>query len=183
MRQNEHDSRGDLGRTPSESDSALALVVDGDPTDDRTLTQREQRQREQAAVKHGLFVKSQHGRGLRDRRTRRLLAKVRDQMPWLQPSDIPAARAWCQLEVLCTQCFNHFSRGDEMSERSLDVYRRLRQTQLQFANALGMTPAARADLGLTVKQTEALDDYVARRYGRPSEVAVDAVLAAEENGR
>src|SRR5438552_3868978 len=55
------------------------------------------RQRQLAAVKHGLFVRAESGLRLRSRKVRRLAAKVQRLLPWLQPSDEPAVRGFCEL--------------------------------------------------------------------------------------
>lgn len=82
-------------------------------------------------------------------------------MDWLQPSDMPALRAWCELEVLCGQVYAMLRAAGVLDQhgegrRLLDDYRQLRQAQLNFANALGMTPAARMSISAN-STTAALD--------------------------
>ena len=144
------------------------------------LTTAERRQRQLAAVRHGLRVRAAAGRQLRDRRVRRLARKVFGVLPWLEPSDEPAVRAWCELEILAANVVSDLlTRGhanDESGEprRLLDEYRRLKLAQLAYARELGMTPAARAALGLTVAQSrhEDVAAQLARlRLERDHEVA------------
>ena len=70
-----------------------------------TLTTKQHRQREQAHLETGLYVKSPNGLRLRSRRVRRLVRKMQLVMPWLQPSDEPTARAWAELEILGSRMF------------------------------------------------------------------------------
>jgi hypothetical protein len=73
---------------------------------------------------------------------------MRQAMPWLEPSDWPTCRAWAELEFLAGQVYaalralGVLNKAGE-ARRLLDDYRRLRQAQLQYATALGMSPAAR----------------------------------------
>jgi hypothetical protein len=72
-------------------------------------TQREgpgrttERTRPRAAT--GLYLKSADGLRIRHRKVRRLVQKMRILMPWLEPSDIPCARAWAELELLGANVF------------------------------------------------------------------------------
>jgi hypothetical protein len=100
----------------------------------------------------GLYVRAQAGLRLRDKKVERLARKMRQVMPWLEPSDWPTCRAWAELEFLAGQVYaalralGVLNKAGE-ARRLLDDYRRLRQAQLQYATALGMSPAAR----MTVK--------------------------------
>src|SRR5439155_17989797 len=64
------------------------------------MTPAERRQRQLAPVRSTIYVKAPAGRQLRDRAVQRLAAKLRQALSWLTPSDLPAARAWCEIEVL-----------------------------------------------------------------------------------
>jgi hypothetical protein len=97
---------------------------------------------------HGLRVRSADGLQLRDRKVQRLVRAMRVAMPWLEESDIPACRAWAQFEILSDRAYAILRsvgltnrQGEPL--RLLKDWRQLRQAQLQYANALGMTPAAR----------------------------------------
>lgn len=102
-------------------------------------------------VPTGLYVKSPNGLKLRDRRVQRLVRKMTVAMPWLEPTDIPACRAWAEFEVLAGQVYAALramgvvnAKGE--GRRLLHDYRLLRQAQAIFARELGLTPAARMAL-------------------------------------
>jgi hypothetical protein len=109
----------------------------------------------------GLYIRSQNGLVLRDRRVQRLVAKMKRVMPWLQPSDIPAARRWAQLDVMIEMGHAMLRRDgllnqDQEPRRLLSDVRCLMQTQLMYARELGMTPLAR--LQIKANQTTAALD-------------------------
>src|ERR1039457_5541721 len=54
----------------------------------------------------GLYVKAPSGMRLRHRKIRRLVEKMRTEMPWIEPSDLPACRAWAELEILGACAFS-----------------------------------------------------------------------------
>lgn len=115
-------------------------------------------------VPSGLYVKAQNGLRLRDQRVRRLVRKMRVAMPWLEDVDIPAARAWAQLEVLADQVYAWLRVGNVVNNQGegktlLDDFRKLRQAQLTYARELGMTPTAR--MALKASGTKAAFDLVA----------------------
>jgi hypothetical protein len=104
--------------------------------------------------KTSLYVRARPGLKLRDKKVERLVRKMRNVMSWLEPCDLPACRAWAEMEYLCGQVYavlastGVFTQGGEehpkiATRRLLDDYRKLRQTQAVFARELGMTPAAR----------------------------------------
>jgi hypothetical protein len=112
----------------------------------------------------GLYVRAQPGLKLRDKKVERLARKMRGVMPWLEPSDMPAARAWAEFEYLAGQVyaalrgFGVLNREGE-ARRLLDDYRKLRQTQVVLARELGMTPAAR--MAIKANGTKAALDLAA----------------------
>lgn len=112
----------------------------------------------------GLYVRAQPGLKLRDKKVERLARKMRAVMPWLEPSDMPAARAWAELEYLAGQVYaalrglGVLNREGE-ARRLLDDYRKLRQTQVVLARELGMTPAAR--MAIKANGTKAALDLAA----------------------
>lgn len=92
---------------------------------------------------------------------RRLVARMYQGMAWLTESDKPAARAWAELEVIGAACFaDMMERGvageDGTPRRMLGDWRLLKQTQLSYEAALGMTPASRATLRVDVLQGDAM---------------------------
>ncbi len=107
---------------------------------------------------HGLYVKSPNGLRLRYRRVRRLVRKMFNNMPWLQESDEPSARAWAELEILGSRMFAELETAGFLStttnepRRLVTEYRQLRQAQITHARELGMTPSSRAALGLTIAE-------------------------------
>jgi hypothetical protein len=102
-------------------------------------------------VKSGLYVRSANGLKLRDRKVQRLVRAMRNTMHWLEESDIPACRAWAQLEILSDRAFA-ILRGVGLINRSGDPirlltdFRQLRLAQLAYERELGMTPVARKAL-------------------------------------
>lgn len=101
---------------------------------------------------------------LRHRRIRRLVEKMRVTMIWLEPSDLPAARAWAELEILGANVFaelaaNGVTNPQGEPRRLLTELRQLRQAQLAYARELGMTPAAR--MAIKANGTRAAVDLAA----------------------
>ncbi len=115
----------------------------------------------QRAAKHSLYVKSPNGLRLRYRRVRRLVRKMQNVMPWLDPADDPACRAWAEMEILGAYAFTDLmergltnKKGDP--RRLLGEFRQLRQAQLAYERDLGMTPAARMALKVGNSRAKAL---------------------------
>ena len=115
-------------------------------------------------AKTGLYVRSASGLKLRDRKVQRLVRAMRGAMPWIEESDVPACRAWAQLEILSDQAFaivrtiGILNREGEPRRLLTDV-RQLRQAQLAYARELGMTPAAR--MAIKANGTKAALDLMA----------------------
>jgi phage terminase small subunit len=117
------------------------------------------------------------GRELSGLKYGRLLRRLKLAMPWLEPADEPVARAWCELEVLSQRCYADLrDRGllnaEGEARRLLDDYRKLRNTQLSLASALGMTPAARIAIKAGSRKAD---------FDLAAAMAVEAV-ANEEKG-
>ena len=96
----------------------------------------------QRAAKHALYVKSPNGLELRYRRVRRLVRKMQAVMPWLDPADDPACRAWAELEILGANAFADImergltnKKGDP--RRLLGEFGMIRQTQLGYERFTG----------------------------------------------
>jgi hypothetical protein len=99
----------------------------------------------------GLYVRAKPGLVLRDEKGRRLLRKLRIACPWIEDSDTPIARRYCELEVLISQAYAYIRRVGVVNEsgnvvRAVDDYRRLVSTQAALADKLGLTPASRAQI-------------------------------------
>jgi hypothetical protein len=86
----------------------------------------------------------------RDQAVRRITRKARVALPWLENADMPAIRAWAELEVLSRRAYDSLQGGILNAagepKSMLDVYQRLRKTQLAFEKELGMTPKSRAEI-------------------------------------
>jgi hypothetical protein len=112
----------------------------------------------------GLYLKSGDGLRLRHRRVRRLVQKMLSVMTWIEPSDMPCARAWAELEILGANVFaeliaNGVTNLEGEPRRLLTELRQLRQAQLAYARELGMTPAAR--MAIKANGTRAAVDLAA----------------------
>lgn len=106
------------------------------------------RQRQTAAITHGLFVKAPSGLKLRARKVRILARRVWKTLPWLQPSDEPAVRGWCELQLVTSTMFVKVLKG----ESDPNAWRQLVLARLQYERELGMTPSSRMAMGLTSAQ-------------------------------
>src|SRR5216684_6138221 len=87
---------------------------------------------------NGLYVRAQPGLKLRDKKVERLVRKMRTVMHWLEPSDLPACRAWAEFEYLAGQVYAVLramgvvnTKGE--ARRLLDEFRKLRLAQAVFA--------------------------------------------------
>jgi hypothetical protein len=137
-------------------------------------------------ISSGLYVKHRNGLKIRDEKTRRLVRRMRNVMPWLEESDIPSCRAWAQLEILADQAFSVLRamglvNGQGEPRRLLTDYRQIRTAQLGFGNALGMTPAARQ--ALKTSRDGAAFDLAAAALATPGDVdenAGAAIVAAND---
>ena len=135
-----------------------------------------------SVAKTTLYVKAAAGLKLRDRKVSRLVRKMRDTMPWLEAEDLPAARAWAELEYLSGQVYAILRLGTVVSangegKRLLDDYRKLRQAQLAFARELGMTPAAR--MAIRANGTRAALDLAAQLAETGDDAVEEGVVDAE----
>lgn len=122
----------------------------------------------------GLYVRAASGMRVRHRKVRRLVEKMRAGMPWLEASDLPACRAWAELEILGASAFTELVNGGLLNaegdpRRLLGDFRQLRQLQLAYERDLGMTPAART--AMKASGTRAALDLVAA-MAKPEEAEV-----------
>lgn len=104
-----------------------------------------------AVSRTGLYARSSSALAIRARKVRRLVERLRVTMPWLEPSDLPACRAWAELEVLSASAFaalttDGLTNAEGEPRRLLSEFRQLRQAQLAYERELGMTPAARTNI-------------------------------------
>ena len=116
------------------------------------------------ASRTGLYAKSPNALAILSRKVRRLVERLRRTMPWLEPSDLPACRAWAELEILSAGAFaaltaEGLTNAQGEPRRLLSEFRQLRQAQLAYERELGMTPAAR--MALKANGTRAALDLAA----------------------
>jgi hypothetical protein len=124
-------------------------------------------------IKTGLYVTAKPSLQLRDRNVTRLAQKMRSVMPWLEPADWRALKAWAELEYLCSQIYAALRALGVLNERKearrlLHDYRQLRQAQAVYANALGLTPGAR--MAIKANGTRAALDLAEDVTGRAVEI-------------
>lgn len=139
-------------------------------------------------ISTGIYAVSKKSRRLRDAQTRYVMRKVRILCPFIRPEDIWIARRFAELEYLASRCYaalrdSEIVNGKGESKRLLTDYRRLVQTQLALANALGLSPAAR--MAIKASSTTAALDLVGQLAADEarSRVAIEAKPAkADESG-
>jgi hypothetical protein len=106
-------------------------------------------QRQVAAIRHGRYVKAPGGLRLRNRRVRKVKARLRQTLSWVQQSDDAALTGWCECHLITGALFPKALAGDAAA---IDLWRRTKALQLAYEKELGLTPASRAELGLTTAQ-------------------------------
>ena len=114
-----------------------------------------------AVKRHGLYSIRSGDRNA-SRKVSRLAAKLWVALPWLQATDEPVVRAWCQLEVMASEIFACLLLEGVITKEGhvtslLGEWRKTKQHQLKLEQELGMTPASRASLGVDVARGRALD--------------------------
>ncbi len=134
----------------------------------------------------GVYGRSKRVLAVRHQKTQYMVRSLKRVMPWLQPSDTPALRAFCELEYLCAAISNALDKGKSLFDEKGNVrrlghdYRIFRQTQATYMRELGMTPVARAalkassagePLGLVAQF--ALDDQRERAALKRAKPAID----------
>ena len=146
----------------------------------RDLTKAEVRQRQLANITHGSYVKAPAGLRQRDGRVRRALAHLRKLAPWLKPSDLPAARSYCEMEILAKDIFADIrahgavytdEEGNLRSRRIVAEYRNLKRVALAYARELGLTPIARKAFKLSYERESDLDKWIKLAYAGDEELA------------
>lgn len=146
----------------------------------RDLTPAESRQRRLAPIKTGVYATSPDALKLRYRKVRRLVRKMKAAMPWLDPADEPAARAWAEMEILAAGMFVELTANGVLTaagepRRLLSEYRQIRQAQLGFWRELGGTPVARMALQVGDSRVRAVEGHLdaLRARGREARKAVE----------
>ena len=123
-----------------------------------------------SGVPRRFYLRERNGIQRRDQKVRRLTTRVKAALPWLEPGDTPAVRAWSELELLASAAFAELrDEGmltlDGNPKALLDTFRKLRLAQLQFERELGMTPAAR--MSIKANGTRAALDLAAQLATAP----------------
>jgi hypothetical protein len=100
------------------------------------------------AVQHGYYSRSPSALEIRARKVSRLMRKLRVIAPWIEPSDEPVAKAYCELEIISASIFAALTKlgplnGKADARQLVDVHRKLRLTALAYARELGLSPASR----------------------------------------
>jgi hypothetical protein len=136
---------------------------------------------------HTLYVRARPGIKLRDRTVERFAKRVRKVLPWCEDSDMPSIRVWCEMEYLASQCYAVLRASGVINQqgdarRLLDDYRKLRGTQAHYANALGMSPVARAALKASNKGDTYLTRVLAGGDDEPDDDKPEAAEVAESDG-
>jgi hypothetical protein len=127
-------------------------------------------QRAQASTKHGFYAEWTHGAyrarsGIRraDRKTiNRLEQAIAAALPWAQQSDAFAIRELAKLLLRAERVDGYLSRTGELTAegdaKRLTIERRnLSQTIMAWCRELGLTPSARAALGVNVGRGRLLE--------------------------
>ncbi len=114
------------------------------------------------AVKRSYLYAVKSGAHSENHRTSRLAAKVWATLPWLEPTDEPAVRAWSQAEILSTELYACLMAEGLVTDGGrvtglLAEWRRTQELKLRLERELGMTPASRASLGVNVARGRAFD--------------------------
>lgn len=129
----------------------------------RQLSHAELRQRQQAALKHGVSARSPNALKQRSHAVRYLVRTMKKAMPWLTASDNRMLTSWAELEVAARMLYNdletygwHNPKTGE-PRRVLSEFRQMRLACLAYAKELGCTPAARAQLGALISGAREAD--------------------------
>jgi phage terminase small subunit len=145
----------------------------------RDLTEAELKQRQLANITHGGHVKAAAGLRQRDGRVRRALAHLRKLAPWLQPSDLPVARSFCEIEIMAKDMFADIrangrvytdEQGNVRSRGIVAEYRNMKRVSLAFARDLGLTPVARKQFKLSFERERDRIDWVELAYADDPEL-------------
>jgi len=86
-----------------------------------------------------------------DRAVRRTVIKYRRLGPWLKQTDLPALKAFAQLERLSAEAYEKIRRdglvrADGTPHPLLERFNSLRRTQALYLQMLGLSPGARREL-------------------------------------
>ncbi len=118
------------------------------------------------ALVHGLNSRNKVVLKLRSRAVFRLVRNLYGIAPWLTATDRSTVQSWAEVVKLKAAAFAALERdgpyrltpdGDTVGRRLLGEYARLAVLELAYAKELGLTPAARASLGVSVATGRHMD--------------------------
>jgi hypothetical protein len=143
----------------------------------RTISPAALKQRQMAAVKHGLYVKSPPGKRRHQYRAGRLLSRMLTSFATrgtpLSELQVPIARSWCEMHVLASDLYAALAAG-EGGDKGIQHYLSIRRIQLAHAIALGMSPTSEthmarelAKLAREVEATHALRSLDKYQFDSP----------------
>ncbi len=113
-----------------------------------------QRQLPARPIKTGVYAKSPSVLQARSRKVYQMMRRMTREMPELERRDRYALRAFCEFEYLAAAVWNQLDKGKALFDAEGNVrrlahdYRQIRQSQMVLMRELGMTPVARAALGV-----------------------------------
>jgi hypothetical protein len=129
-----------------------------------------------AGVK-GLYSRLKKDVKVRNHRVRYLVWRLRKVCPWISDSDLPAARAWAQLNILSDVAYARL-REEGMTtdggdpKKLLAEFRALKAAELAYSRELGLTPAARKQMAGTGKGFDLAAEFAALN-ARQAETALE----------
>ncbi len=97
----------------------------------------------------GFYSKSEKGLRLRDRSVVRIVSKMRELCPWIEPPDLPLLRRWAEIEHHATRIHAFLKIIGEVNSatgdprRLVNELRMLAQAQASIGAQLGLSPASR----------------------------------------
>src|SRR5438105_11391776 len=156
------------GTASTSADGAGGSDFGAEVVEVRTITPAQLQQRQNAARKHGLRANSRPELRRRAYRAGRLLTHLktlRADEGWpLKATQIPHARAWCQMEVMATDQYAAWE-SEPDNEKFHQSYLATRRAQLPYSKELGLTPAAELQLATVAA---AGDDFLEQLAARPA---------------
>jgi hypothetical protein len=139
-------------------------------------------------VRTGAYDRSKTALTIRRDKTQRLARRIRLLCPWIEDSDVPALRAYCELEIVGAALFagivqvGAITRVDDGRDagarRLVEDHRKNRLAASALAKELGLTPAAR--MAIKANGTRAAFD-LASAMARANDEPEDAEVEGDEH--